>query len=80
MLDSVTVAPPDGAATLRPTEQFEVPLPLRLVGLQDTDDTEGTAITPEVPADTDNAVAFAVTPMGFAIAIVVVVALDARVT
>ena len=79
LLPSVTAIPPVGAAELRLTEQLDVLLALRLVGLHVTDDTVGTVITPD-PADvTVIALPVLPAPTGLDTASVVVLALDARV-
>lgn len=79
LLESDIVEPVAGAAVLRITEQFALLLGLMLIGLQVTEETAGTAITPEPAPETANPLASAAAPSALDMLIVVVVALGARV-
>ena len=74
LLASVTLAPPAGAAELKMTVQPEAAPPLRLTGLQVTDEMVGTMMLPPVP-ETVSPVPVESTPTVLVMDIAVVTAL-----
>lgn len=79
LLDSDIVEPPAGAVVLRLTEQFALLLELRLIGLHITEETAGTATTPEAADDTASPLASAPAPSALDMLIMLVVAVGASV-